>query len=54
MVDIYTQPELYDAIHNKYEWDKNLLISTAKIGDGPVVELAASTGRLTELIIDLG
>ena len=54
MVDIYTQPELYDAIHNKYEWDKNLLISTAKIADGPVLELAAGTGRLTQLIIDLG
>ena len=54
MVDIYTQPELYDAIHNKYERDKSLLISTAKIADGPVLELAAGTGRLTQFIIDLG
>jgi len=54
MVDIYTQPELYDAIHRKYKWDKNLLISIAKISRGPVLELAAGTGRLTQLIIDLG
>ena len=54
MVDIYTQPELYDAIHKKYEWDKSLLISSAKITGGPVLELAAGTGRLTQLIVELG
>ena len=54
MVDIYTQPELYDAIHKKYEWDKSILTSTAKIAGGPVLELTVGTGRLTQLIVELG
>ena len=54
MVNIYSQPELYDAIHEKYEWDKSLLTSIAKMSGGPVLELAAGTGRLTQHIIDLG
>ena len=54
MFDIYTQPELYNAIHKKYEWDKSLLISSANITGGPVLELAAGTGRLTQLIVELG
>ncbi len=53
MVDIYTKPELYDAIHKTYSWDKKLITSTAKKAGGPVLELAAGTGRLAQLIIDL-
>ncbi|MBH09795.1 MAG: hypothetical protein CMG74_05445 [Candidatus Marinimicrobia bacterium] len=54
MVDIYTQPELYDAIHSKYEWDYKLLKSIGKAAGDPVLELASGTGRLTQQIIDLG
>jgi len=54
MVDIYTKPELYDAIHQSYSWDKDLITSIAEKAGGPVLELAAGTGRLAELIIDLG
>ena len=54
MVDIYTNPELYDAIHNDYDWDKNLIRSTAKNIEGSVLELASGTGRLTKSILELG
>jgi len=54
MVDIYTKPGLYDAIHQNYSWDKDLITSIADKVGGPVLELAAGTGRLAELIIDLG
>lgn len=54
MVDIYTKPDLYNAIHQNYSWDKNLITSMAKKVGGPVLELAAGTGRLTQLILDLG
>ena len=54
MVDIYTKPGLYDAIHQNYSWDKDLITSIANKVGGPVLELAAGTGRLAELIIDLG
>lgn len=54
MVDIYSKPELYDAIHKSYSWDKNLITSTAEKTGGPVLELAAGTGRLAKLILDLG
>ena len=51
MVDIYAQPELYDPIH---EWDKIIIKFIAKMSGGPVLELAEGTGRLTQLIVDLG
>jgi len=54
MVDIYTKPELYDAIHKTYRWDKQLITSAAEQVGGPVLELAAGTGRLTHIILDLG
>ena len=54
MVDIYTNPDLYDSIHHDYEWDKALIRSIAKDVDGKVLELASGTGRLTQTILDLG
>jgi len=54
MVDIYTKPELYDAIHQNYNYDRDLITVLAKKAGEPVLELAAGTGRLAELIIDLG
>ena len=54
MVDIYTNPGLYDSIHHDYEWDKRLIRSTAKNINGSVLELAFGTGRLTQTIIELG
>ena len=54
MVDIYTKPDLYDAIHQNYIYDKDLITSLAIISGGPVLELAAGTGRLAKFILDLG
>ena len=54
MVDIYTNPELDDSIHDNYDWDKKLIRSTAKNVDGSVLELASGTGRLTQSILELG
>ena len=53
MIDIYTKPELYDAIHQNYSWDKDLITTIAEKARGPVLELAAGTGRLAQLILDL-
>ena len=53
MADIYTKPDLYDAIHKSYGWDKQLVTSIAKEAGGPVLELAAGTGRLAKIILDL-
>tara|TARA_B100000315_G_scaffold56510_1_gene50855 strand:+ start:1686 stop:2420 length:735 start_codon:yes stop_codon:yes gene_type:complete len=54
MIDIYKNPDLYDAIHNKYNWDKHLITSIATETGGPVLELASGTGRLAKLILNLG
>ena len=54
MVDIYTNPDLYDSIHHDYEWDKALIKAIAKDINGPVLELASGTGRLTQPILELG
>ena len=54
MVDIYTNPDLYDSIHHDYEWDKTLIKAIAKDVNGPVLELASGTGRLTQPILELG
>ena len=53
MADIYTNPELYDAIHDGISSDNELIAHYAKICGGPVLELASGTGRLAEPIIDL-
>ena len=53
MVDIYTKPDLYDAIHQDYNYDKDLITTLAKKAGGPVLELAAGTGRLAKFILDL-
>ena len=54
MVDIYTNPDLYDSIHHDYDWDKTLIKAIAKDINGPVLELASGTGRLTQPILELG
>ena len=53
-MNIYSNPELYDSIHKGYNWDKNLIYSYAKKVNGPVLEIASGTGRLTQIILDLG
>ena len=53
MLDIYTNPELYDAIHDEISSDKKMITHYAKKCNGPVLELAAGTGRLAKCIIDL-
>ena len=54
MTDIYTNPELYDAIHKNISSDNELIVHYAKKCRGPVLELASGTGRLAETIIDIG
>ena len=54
MADIYTNPELYDAIHKNISSDNELIVHYAKKCGGPVLELASGTGRLAEPIIDIG
>ena len=54
MVDIYTNPDLYDSIRHSYEWDKTLIQAIAKDINGPVLELASGTGRLAQPILELG
>ncbi len=53
-MDIYSNPQLYDAIHQNYKWDKKLIQTYAKKSNGPVLELASGTGRLTQPIIEMG
>ena len=53
-MDIYSKPDLYDAIHRHYSRDSELITSIAKRAGDPVLELAAGTGRLAQLILDLG
>ena len=52
-MDLYSNPDLYDAIHINYTWDINLIKAVAKNNEGPVLELASGTGRLTQCILDL-
>tara|TARA_B100001123_G_scaffold28393_1_gene30183 strand:- start:878 stop:1609 length:732 start_codon:yes stop_codon:yes gene_type:complete len=54
VLDIYTNPELYDAIHDEISSDKKMITHYAEKCKGPVLELAAGTGRLAKYIIDLG
>ena len=54
MIDVYANPDLYEAIHKNYSWDKQLITSAATEAGGPVLELASGTGRLAQLILDLG
>ena len=53
-MNIYSNPQLYDAIHHDYKWDIDLISSIAKSIEGSVLELASGTGRLTQNIIRLG
>jgi len=53
-VDIYSNPQLYDAIHYNYKWDIKLIQNYAKKINGSVLELASGTGRLVYPIIELG
>ena len=54
MKDIYLNPNLYDALHNDIETDENVIKYYAKKCNGPVLEIACGTGRLSKYIIDLG
>jgi len=54
MKDIYLNPELYDALHNNIGTDENVIKYYAKKCNGPVLEIACGTGRLSKYIIDLG
>ena len=40
MEDIYSNPELYDALHEDIKTDKNVITHYAKQCDGPVLELS--------------
>ena len=53
-MNIYSNPQLYDAIHHDYKWDIDLISSMAESIEGSVLELASGTGRLTQSIIRLG
>ena len=52
--DIYSNPELYDAIHNGLNLDAKLIKKAASKINGSVLELASGTGRLTKCILELG
>ena len=54
MKDIYLCPDLYDALHQDIETDKNVITHYAKKCNGPVLEVASGTGRLSKYITDLG
>ena len=53
-MDIYSNAALYNALHKNYNADNNFIVSIAKNTGGPVLELAAGTGRLAGGILDLG
>ena len=53
-MNIYSVPDLYDAIHKDSSFDIQLLKTIAKSRSGSVLELASGTGRLTKCILDLG
>jgi len=54
LIDIYSKPELYDAIHTSYIWDEKLIARIGKKTGGPVLELGSGTGRLAKVILGLG
>ena len=54
MIDIYSKPELYDAIHTSYIWDEKLIARIGEKTGGPVLELGSGTGRLAKVILGLG
>ena len=54
MKDIYLNPNLYDALHNDIGTDESVIKYYAKKCNGPVLEIACGTGRLSKYIIDLG
>ena len=45
-MDIYSNAALYNALHKNYNADNSFIVSIAKNTGGPVLELAAGTGRL--------
>ena len=49
-MNIYSRPNLYDAIHKDSNWDIELLKTVASTTSGSVLELASGTGRLLSLI----
>ena len=54
MINIYNNPELYDAIHSKYMQDEKFISKYSQKIGGPVLELASGTGRLSKVILEEG
>lgn len=54
MIDIYNNPELYDAIHSNYIRDEKFISKYSQKIRGPVLELASGTGRLSKVILEEG
>ncbi len=52
--DIYSAPELYDALHWWKDNDIEFISSWVESVGGPVLELAAGTGRLGKKILERG
>ncbi len=53
-MDVYINAALYDAIHKQYNADINFISGWAEKIGGPVLELAAGTGRLGIPIVKAG
>ena len=49
--NIYSNPELYDAIHNGLDLDAKFIKKAASEINGSVLELACGTGRFWKKII---
>jgi len=54
LIDIYNNPELYDAIHSNYIRDEKFISKYSQKIRGPVLELASGTGRLSKVILEEG
>ena len=52
MINIYNNPELYDAMHSKYMQDEKFISKYSQKIGGPVLELASGTGRLSKVILE--
>lgn len=53
-MNVYTNAALYDAIHKQYHADIDFISGWAEKIGGPVLELAAGTGRLGLPIVETG
>lgn len=53
-LEMYEDPEGYDELYDHYQEDLAFLLKCAKGIDGPIIELACGTGRLTVPMAKLG